>query len=212
MDKINPIGLLLVSIVAICILFLLYYSLQKYSYKPSPIKIDWHSHWDWVIILIICLLALITGTKLIFLMVVVSDSMSPEFNRGDMIITQSINTTPSIGDIITFKTPGIQTSVTHRVVRFDGQRIRTRGDNTNTIDRFQTYKGDVISKAIVINGHPIVIKNLGALFITDYSKQGALSRFGDQFTFMQNLSRTISAWGFVISILGLVLLISTIKR
>lgn len=213
MDKINAIGLYSISILLFFSLSLLYLYLRGYwiKTKPQPIQIDWHAKWDWAIILIVILIAVVMGLKLITLMIVVSNSMSPEFSRGDLILTQKLDLTIQPGDIVTFTTPEVMTVVTHRVVRIDGERIRTKGDNTN-IDYFQTTQKDIIAKAIQLNGHPIVIKGVGTLFITDYAKEGTISRFGDTFQFMQQLSATISTWGFVIAIIGLILLISTTKR
>lgn len=213
MDKISSSGLTLVSLLIASGLLLLYHLLHgKYSYKISPIKIESRSKWEWVIILLMIVIVISLGFKAVFLVVVVSDSMVPEFSRGDMVLSQSIDTVPIVGDIITYKTPAVLTSVTHRVVRFDGERIRTKGDNSNNIDRFKTYQDDIISKVVQINGHPVIIPGLGSLFITDYSKQGALSRFGDQFTLMQSISKAMSVWGLTISIIGIILLISTFKR
>ena len=215
MDRINSTTLYLISGILSIILFFFYLYIHRIlsiRTKINPIPIQWHAKWDWVLVLLVIIIAVVMGFKLITLMVVVSDSMVPEFARGDIIISQSFDLAPQVGDIITFTTPEVLTAVTHRVVRIDGDRIRTKGDNSLNIDYFKTTQPNIIGKAIQFNGHPIVIKGVGALFIVDYTKQGTISRFGDTFTFMQQLSAAISAWGLTITIIAFVLLVSNIKR
>lgn len=182
-----------------------------YKYEPAKIEKDTRSQ-DWVIFIILIAVVIIMGIKLVTFIVVVSDSMRPEFQRGDMILTQSFFTAPEPGDIITFNVKSKQLAVSHRVVEIDNGRIITKGDAYSQVDRYETYQDNVIAKAIQINGHPIVIKSLGALFITDYSKQGVIYKYGDRFTFMQNLSATLRAWGYIITIVALFAYILTMKR
>jgi len=156
-------------------------------------------------------LIIILGVKLITLQVIVSDSMKPEFQRGDIIVSQSIDLNVSVGDIITFNTISSQYAVTHRVIEIRDDRIITRGDANPWNDDYYTTNKDVIFKAINLSG-PIVIKNLGGFFITDYSKQGMIYKFGDQYTFMQNLSATIKVWGRLITLIAIVIYILSMKR
>ena len=65
---------------------------------------------------------------------------------------------------------------------------------------------------VIIDDKPIVIKGVGALFITDYSRTGVIYKWGDRFTFLQQLSVTIKAWGYVITIIALLLFIISMKR
>ncbi len=78
----------------------------------------------------------------IFPMIVLTDSMYPEFSGGDLIICK--NQSPEeveVGDVITFFDPeGNGTTInTHRVLEIveeDGKiAFRTKGDNNNTADR-----------------------------------------------------------------------------
>ncbi len=167
---------------------------------------------DWLIFIILLVLVVILGIKLVTFIVVVSDSMVPEFQRGDMILTQSINTTPEVGDIITFNVKDRKIAETHRVIELKNGLILTKGDNSIIPDSYGTMQKDIIAKAIQINKHPIVIKNLGALFITDYSKQGVIYKFGDRFTFLQQLSATIKVWGILITALALLAYVVLIIR
>ncbi len=160
---------------------------------------------DWLLFIVMMTLIIMLGIKLVTLTVVVSDSMKPEFQRGDIILTQSINKTAHVGDIITFHVQDENTAISHRVVSVTKKGlIETRGDNNGYIDDYQTTQKDVIAKAIIFNNHPIVIKGFGSLFITDYKGEGVIFKWGDRFAFMQQLSATIKAWGFVITAVAII--------
>jgi signal peptidase I len=154
------------------------------------------------------------GLKLVTMMVIVSDSMRPNFERGDIIITQSLSLSSlKEGDIVTFNVLNKQYGVTHRIEKIEESgRILTKGDANPWTDEYYTTQKDVLYKAIIIDDKPIVIKGVGALFITDYSRTGVIYKWGDRFTFLQQLSVTIKAWGYVITIIALLLFIISMKR
>ncbi len=158
---------------------------------------------DWLLFIVLLATVVFLGLKMVTLMVIVSDSMKPEFQRGDMIIVQSVFLTPDVGDIITFNVKNKNYAISHRVISISNGAIITKGDNNPRKDDYGTKQENIIAKAIQINNHPLVIKDFGALFIVDYSKQGVIYKFGDRFTFMQQLSATIKAWGIVITIFAL---------
>ncbi len=174
------------------------------QYKPhrAGLKKDTRRQ-DWLLLMFLLAAVVIMGLKLVSPMVIISDSMKPEFQRGDMIITQSVFLTPQPGDIITFNVKNQNIEVSHRVININGGAIKTKGDNNPSADLYDTTQKNIIAKAIQINNHPLVIRGLGALFITDYSKQGVIYKFGDRFTFMQQLSATIRAWGYIITIIAI---------
>lgn len=183
-----------------------------YKPRPAELKKDTRTQ-DWLLLIIMLALVIIMGVKLVTLMVVVSDSMKPEFERGDIIITQSFNLTPLPGDIITFHATDEYNSISHRVVSVTGDgKIITRGDNNGYTDKYDTRQKDVIAKAIMYNGNPLVIKKFGALFITDYKAQGVIFKWGDRFTFMQQLSVTIKTWGYVITIIAIIAYLFMMRR
>lgn len=184
------------------------------QYKPqrSELKKD-TSKQDWLLLIALLVVVTVFGTKLVTLMVVISDSMKPEFERGDMILTQSFSLVPDPGDIITFHAEDERNTISHRVVKISNNGIiRTRGDNNGYDDKYQTKQGDVIAKAIMFDGHPVVIKDFGALFITDYKAQGVVLKWGDRFTFMQQLSATVKTWGLVITVISILAYIITMKK
>jgi len=197
------------------ILFALYFTYRKqnkylmavlvYFYKPQPTKLPKDTRkQDWLLFLLMIAAVVLFGMKLITLMVVVSDSMVPEFQRGDIILSQAIDTTPVVGDIITINVKGKNMAVSHRVISISGTSIKTKGDHNPTTDNFGIVtQKDIIAKAILVNEHPIVIKQLGTLFITDYSKTGVIYKWGDRYQFMVNLSATLKVWGATIAILAI---------
>lgn len=72
--------------------------------------------------------------------IVLTGSMSPEFNAGDMIFLQETDpNTLQVGDVICYFPEGPENAVTHRIVEIQeegGQRMFvTRGDANNTEDR-----------------------------------------------------------------------------
>jgi signal peptidase I len=167
---------------------------------------------DWLLFILMLVGVVTLSMKLVSLTVVMSNSMVPEFQRGDMILEQSIDKTPQLGDIITFNTEN-RYAESHRVVGITSQGyIKTKGDNSPIADDYQTTQKDVIGKAIIINNQPVVIKGVGALFITDYSAQGVTFTWGDKFTFMQQVSATIKAWGFIFSSVAIIAYITLVLR
>ncbi len=83
-----------------------------------------------------------------------SQSMSPTFNEGDLIICKQIDDVKSleIGDVITFWTiiDGQKVKNTHRIVRINdtgtSRSFVTRGDNNPIDDEMPAYQGDLIGK------------------------------------------------------------------
>lgn len=87
-------------------------------------------------------------------MSVQSDSMSPTFKQGDMIMVKKIDDVMSLkeDDVITFYTivDGARIINTHRIVKIeetDGIRsFITRGDNNPIDDTLPVYSADIIGK------------------------------------------------------------------
>jgi len=87
-------------------------------------------------------------------MTVESDSMSPTFKKGDLIIVNEVNdvNTLSEDDVITFWTRinGKRVKNTHRIVGIEEEngvrRFVTRGDNNSADDDMKVDTGDIIGK------------------------------------------------------------------
>ena len=157
---------------------------------------------DMILLIVVIILIVSFGVKLIVFTAVISDSMRPEFQRGDLVLTQSISKDPQVGDIITFTAVGVQNTVTHRVIRVQNNNVITKGDNNPLADDYGTTLNDVVAKVVVIKGHPVVLKGIGSFFILDFSKEGKLGKFGDQYDFMQKMFMTIRTWGYVITLIA----------
>lgn len=93
---------------------------------------------------------------------VLSDSMSPEFERGDVIVAQSYNgETLSVGDVVVFVAPSGANqgkTVTHRIVEVmnDGENVkyRTKGDAAQFADSWELSAQDI--KAVYIKVMPFI--------------------------------------------------------
>ncbi len=179
---------------------------MKSRYKPVKLQRDTRER-DTILLIVLVILIMAFGLKIISFAVVVSDSMKPEFQRGDLVLTQSVFKDIQKGDIVTFKAGEVQNPVTHRVVNVQENMVTTKGDNNPLVDDYSTTKDDIIAKAIVLNGHPVVIKGAGAYFILDFSKEGKLYKYGDQYTFLQQMFLTIRTWGYVITIIAFTALV-----
>lgn len=174
---------------------------MKNRYSKAIIQKDTGKQ-DTILLIILIILIIGFGFKIIFFTAVISDSMKPEFQRGDLVMSQAISKEPQVGDIITFEATGVYNTVTHRVIEIQNNNVITQGDNNPMRDDYGTTKADIIAKAIIINGKPVVLKGMGSFFILDFTTTGKLNKFGDQFEFMQNLFGTIRTWGYVITIIA----------
>ena len=179
---------------------------MKNLYIEPEIQKDTRNQ-DLILLIVLVFLILALGVKLILFQVIISDSMKPQFERGDLVLSQSIFKEANPGDIITFKSKFLQNSVTHRLIGYRGNFLSTKGDNNPIVDDYQATKEDILSKVVMINGQPVVIKGVGSYFILDFSKEGQISKYGDQFKFMQQMFLTIRTWGYVITAIAFIALL-----
>lgn len=85
-------------------------------------------------------------------MVVISPSMSPEINVGDMVITRATDAEDlKVGDIVRYKKSRL--NVIHRITDIeqtaDGVMLTTKGDANNTVDQPSPKAEDVTGKAVM---------------------------------------------------------------
>jgi signal peptidase len=181
---------------------------MKNRYRPAELQKDTRKQ-DSVLLVVLVVLILAFSFRLLAFQVVISDSMKPVFERGDIVLSQAISKEPQVGDIVTFKAREVLNPVTHRVVSIQGNFVSTKGDNNPMADDYGTTKNDVIAKAVVIDGQPVVLKGVGSYFILDMTQQGAISKYGDKFTFLQQMFQVIRTWGYVITIIAFSALLMT---
>ena len=82
-------------------------------------------------------------------LIVLTDSMYPEIESGDMIICRTAEPEEiQVGDVIAFFDPAGNgsTIVTHRVIEVTENGWRTKGDNNNTEDRLPVAHSDLVAR------------------------------------------------------------------
>lgn len=80
---------------------------------------------------------------------VISDSMSPAINKGDLVFTKEVNFEDiEVGDVLTFQKEGNERWFSHRVVKIDTEEksFRTKGDHNNVEDPEYTPYSAVIGR------------------------------------------------------------------
>lgn len=171
---------------------------RKNIIKVQPVDPQKQIFVDLSILIAVLLIIIVIGMKFIFFAAVVSNSMSPVFNKNDLVLMQNVDRKYNVGDVIMFASPYTDLPVSHRIVSISEKGIRTAGDATGTTDPWNLKKADIIGKAITIKEEPIVIKGYGKLFIAEDRK----ARFGpfDYTTYYMFLN-AIKAYGYGIALL-----------
>jgi signal peptidase len=76
-------------------------------------------------------------------------SMNPTLKAGDGLgVIPYRGKEIRIGDVVVFRHPEAQHNVVHRVVSVNSHGVRTRGDNSITIDPWVLRPGDIIGRVI----------------------------------------------------------------
>lgn len=138
--------------------------------------------------------------------VVTSDSMVPTFKKGDMFLAQSIYIDPKPGDIVVFKRPFTYIPISHRVLKIEGEKIYTGGDASGP-DDWTITKDDIIAEAVMINGKPIVIKDIGSYFILNATELRSVGPYGQTYQFYKNLVNAFKSYSAAIMIIAISLYI-----
>ena len=136
----------------------------------------------------------------VYFVAITSNSMKPTFERGDIVLMQSLNKEPEEGDIILFNQKRYLVPITHRVVSVTPDGVRTKGDATNP-DPWVVPKENIQSKAVQIAQKPIVIKDVGDYFILETEKQH-YGKYGLEYTFIKNIFKVIKLYGYGLCILA----------
>ena len=159
-----------------------------------------------LILFIVIFVMFAIALKVIFFSAVVSGSMAPTFNRGDLILMQNIDRSYNVGDIIMFRTPDTNLPYTHRIYAIIEDRILTKGDASNRKDWWRLKNEDIIGKAILIKGKPIVLKGYGNYFIISDKNQN-YGPFGNDYRKYQLFFQVVKIYGYVIAAVCLFLYI-----
>lgn len=78
-------------------------------------------------------------------LVIATSSMSDSIEAGDMIIIKKSDGY-AVGDVITYFPANEEVSVTHRIVRIEGEKFFTKGDANVSEDPDPVYKTQIVGK------------------------------------------------------------------
>ena len=84
---------------------------------------------------------------------IISGSMSPTIEKGDMILVK-LDTDYNVGDIISFKDNG--TIITHRIIEINDNNYVTKGDANNTADN-PIKENQIIGKTVKIASRAFIL-------------------------------------------------------
>jgi len=157
-----------------------------------------------IILVVFVAIVFILLFDVVYLVVVTSNSMKPTFEKDDLVLMQRINTAPGVGDIILFEADRYIVPVTHRIVTVSNDGVTTKGDAAISPDPWFIPTEDIQSKAIQLEGKPIVIKDVGDYFILESERQ-SYGKYGQEYSFIKNMFLMVRMYGYalcVIAILG----------
>ena len=107
--------------------------------------------------------------KYVFFAIVLSNSMYPTIKQYDLVLIQTIDKEPRVGDIILFKgkpqDPEGRELILHRVVKITENGIYTKGDANPYIDPWIVYRDEIVGKAVTIFNIPIKIPYIGEFLV-----------------------------------------------
>lgn len=144
------------SVVGVLIPYIIYFVSSGMIYKSldkrvPPIRKNlWYLNIPLLIVLLF-LVALVSGMFRYQIMAIGSGSMEPEIYRGDAIIFERVKTEEEKnaleeGMVIVFRHSGVY--ITHRIVgieEIDGTRVyQTKGDNNKNVDAFKVENSDIV--------------------------------------------------------------------
>src|SRR5215210_4036826 len=70
-------------------------------------------------------------------------SMEPRFSTGDLAVLRPAGSY-EVGDVVAYRSEGLDTTVLHRIVERDGDRFVTQGDNNDFLDEDTPTADDVL--------------------------------------------------------------------
>lgn len=78
-------------------------------------------------------------------LVIATGSMETEISAGDAVVIKRSDSY-AVGDVISYFPAGESVTVTHRIVRTEGDRFYTKGDANPSEDPDPVYKGQIVGK------------------------------------------------------------------
>jgi len=109
---------------------------------PSPPKnaLSQAAAWIVLILVILMLLPVPFGGRVSYV-IVNGTSMEPSFHKGDLVMLRN-SARYKIGDIVTYKHPGIG-AVFHRIIDREGERFILKGDNNTWVDSYRPVREEI---------------------------------------------------------------------
>ncbi len=80
-------------------------------------------------------------------LVIATPSMTGAVDAGDVIIIEK-QSSYKVGDIITYLPAAEATSVTHRIVRIEGEKFYAKGDANNSEDPDPIFESQIVGKMV----------------------------------------------------------------
>ncbi|MEE8168161.1 MAG: S26 family signal peptidase [Candidatus Hydrothermarchaeales archaeon] len=101
---------------------------------------------------------------MLFFGLVLSNSMVPTLYAVDIVLLEGFSRDFEAGDIVMFTPPTGVNPVIHRISSISNEYIRTAGD-FGGLDEWTLTRENIVGKAVMINGKPVVVKNIGWYFM-----------------------------------------------
>jgi len=159
-------------------------------------------------LIITAAVSLILLNKLIFFAIITSGSMSPTLEVKDLVLMQDLKIYPDKGDIIMFETKEANMPVIHRVYSVSENGIRTKGDAAQLVDDWTLDKSKINGKAILFQGKPVVVKNLG-IYLLYNPDEVHVTNYGSEIYQISQVVKNFKKLGLVIFIICILIYIIT---
>lgn len=85
--------------------------------------------------------------------VVRTGSMEPTFSPGDVVIDKPSTGLPVAGEVVTFKSSGPDSVISHRVQEVDGTDVHTKGDANRTPDIAPVGVSSIVGRVVSVIPH-----------------------------------------------------------
>ncbi len=103
--------------------------------------------------------------KMLFFSLVLTESMMPVLNPADLVLIEALSKEVQVGDIVMFQPAGELNPIIHRVIGMSDSSVTTKGDASVRVDEWKTPVNEILGKAVVISGNPVIVKNIGWYFM-----------------------------------------------
>ncbi len=119
---------------------------------------------------------------------------------------QNLKVEPEQGDIIMFETKEATMPVIHRIYSISGENIKTKGDAAELVDNWIMKKDQIHGEAIIFQGKPILVKNVGEYLLFDPNNV-RITKYGSEIYQISKIIKNIKNLGLTIFIICILLYI-----